>query len=146
MRNTKIVACMSATLVALLSFVSLAHAGEHFQPKVKSFLQYQKQILQFPNSGADLNKQPVVGIVAQTLEPEMLEDPRFENYTYYVMSSFVKFLEGAGARVIPLVPTMLPSEIDTALQKINGVFLPGGDGDYYDFAKLLYQKILALND
>jgi hypothetical protein len=41
---------------------------------------------------------------------------------------------------------MTPSEIDTALQKINGVFLPGGDGDYYDFAKLLYQKIIALND
>jgi hypothetical protein len=34
--------------------------------KIKSFLQYQKQekTLMFPNSGADLNKQPVVGIVA----------------------------------------------------------------------------------
>jgi gamma-glutamyl hydrolase len=100
----------------------------------------------FPNTGADLNLQPVVGIVAQTLEPEMQADPRFANYTYYVMSSFVKFLEGAGARIVPLVPTMTPSEIDNALQKINGVFLPGGDGDYYDFAKLLYQKIIALND
>jgi hypothetical protein len=85
--------------------------------KIKSFLQYQKQekTLMFPNSGADLNKQPVVGIVAQTLEPEMITDPRFANYTYYVMSSFVKFLEGAGARVVPLVPTMLPSEVDSVL-------------------------------
>jgi hypothetical protein len=55
----------------------MAYTAEQHQPKVKSFLQYQKQILQFPNSGADTNKQPVVGIVAQTLEPEMLEDPRF---------------------------------------------------------------------
>jgi hypothetical protein len=80
-------------------------------------LQYQKQekTLMFPNSGADLNKQPVVGIVAQTLEPEMQTDPRFANYTYYVMSSFVKFLEGAGARVVPLVPTMLPSQVDSIL-------------------------------
>lgn len=31
------------------------------------------------------------------------------------MSSFVKFLEGAGARVVPLVPTMTPSEVDIAL-------------------------------
>jgi hypothetical protein len=69
----------------------------------------------FPNTGADLNLQPVVGIVAQTLEPEMQADPRFANYTYYVMSSFVKFLEGAGARIVPLVPTMTPSEIDAAL-------------------------------
>jgi hypothetical protein len=45
----------------------------------------------------------------------MLTDPRFANYTYYVMSSFVKFLEGAGARVVPLVPTMLPSEVDSVL-------------------------------
>ncbi len=69
----------------------------------------------FPNTGADLNLQPVIGIVAQTLEPEMQVDPRFANYTYYVMSSFVKFLEGAGARIVPLVPTMTPSEIDAAL-------------------------------
>ena len=69
----------------------------------------------FPNTGADLNLQPVVGIVAQTLEPEMQADLRFANYTYYVMSSFVKFLEGAGARIVPLVPTMTPSEIDAAL-------------------------------
>ncbi len=45
----------------------------------------------------------------------MQTDPRFANYTYYVMSSFVKFLEGAGARVVPLVPTMLPSQVDSIL-------------------------------
>ena len=148
MTNNKITAAayLRITLLALLSIVSLSQAGYTPQPKVKSFLQYQKQILQFPNSGADLNKQPVVGIVAQTLEPEMLADPRFANYTYYVMSSFVKFLEGAGARIVPLVPTMTASEVDVALSKINGVFLPGGDGDYYDFAKMLYQKIITLND
>ncbi len=77
MTNSRIIASLSVTLVALFSLVSMAYTAEQHQPKVKSFLQYQKQILQFPNSGADTNKQPVVGIVAQTLEPEMLEDPRF---------------------------------------------------------------------
>ena len=50
-----------------------------------SFLQYEADPLlsqvsdkrRFPASGADLNLQPVIGIVAQTLEPEMQVDPRF---------------------------------------------------------------------
>lgn len=32
------------------------------------------------------------------------------------------------------------------LSKLNGVFLPGGDGDYYDYAKFLYQQVIQMND
>ena len=92
------------------------------------------------------NLQPVIGIVAQTLEPEMLTDPRFTGYTYYVMSSFVKFLETAGARIIPLIPGTSEDQTRDLLSKINGVFLPGGDGDYEDYARFLYREVLAMND
>ena len=84
--------------------------------------------------------------MAQTLEPEMQTDPRFSNFTYYVMSSFVKFLEGAGARIVPLVPSMNETYTLATLKKLNGVFLPGGDGDYETYARFLYAKVLELND
>lgn len=76
----------------------------------------------------------------------MQVDPRFANYTYYVMSSFVKFLQGAGARVVPLIPSMSEEETFARLEKLNGVFLPGGDGDYYDYAKMIFHRVKAMND
>ncbi len=81
---------------------------------------------------------PVIGVLAQTLEPEMLEDPRFKDYKYYIMATFVKFLQAAGARIIPLIPSMTDSTLDKVLPRLNGVFWPGGDGDY----ELIARKIL----
>ena len=62
------------------------------------------------------------------------------------MSSFVKFLQGAGARIVPLVPNMSEEETRERLSKINGVFLPGGDGDYETYARFLYKSIIEMND
>jgi len=105
-----------------------------------------EEIPEFKASGSDLNLTPVIGIMAQTLEPEMQVDARFKNYTYYVMSSFVKFLQGAGARVVPLIPSMSKEETLERLKKINGVFLPGGDGDYLDYARFVFNAVKDLND
>ena len=32
------------------------------------------------------------------------------------------------------------------LNKLNGVLMPGGDGDYHDFGKLIFDKVIELND
>jgi gamma-glutamyl hydrolase len=79
------------------------------------------------------------------LEKELRDDARFEGYNYYVMSSFVKFLEAAGARLVPLVPSMSKEETLEKLKKLNGVFLPGGDGDYYNYAKFIFEQVLEFN-
>ena len=42
----------------------------------------------------DLNKQPVIGILSQTLETYMKPDPRFANYTSYMMTAYVKYVQG----------------------------------------------------
>jgi putative intracellular protease/amidase len=34
---------------------------------------------------------------------------------------------------------MSQDETIARLNKINAVFLPGGDGDYYDYAKFVYE-------
>ena len=51
----------------------------------------------------DINMQPVIGILTQTLEDEMKTDPAFAGYTSYIMSSYVKYIEAQGARVVPIV-------------------------------------------
>ena len=46
------------------------------------------------------------------------------------MATYVRFLEGSGARVIPI---LMSDDEDTVAQKlrmVNGVYIPGGAGDY----------------
>ena len=41
---------------------------------------------------------------------------------------------------------MSEEETVEKLKKLNGVFLPGGDGDYLDYAKFVYGKVLEFNE
>lgn len=51
----------------------------------------------------DLNLQPIIGIVSQSLDSDFVNDPRFEGTDQYILAAYVKFMEAAGARVIPLI-------------------------------------------
>jgi len=40
-----------------------------------------------------------------------------------------------------------PEEVTLAkLRKINGVLFPGGDGEYYEFGKYVFEQIKQFND
>jgi len=55
-------------------------------------------------------------------------------------------MEAAGARVIPLVLGE-PEEVTLEkLSKLNGVLFPGGDGDYLEFGRFIFNKIKEYND
>ena len=41
---------------------------------------------------------------------------------------------------------MSQDETVERLNKLDGVFLPGGDGDYETYAHFLYDKIIEMND
>jgi len=60
----------------------------------------------------------------------MHNNTKFDNYTTYIMATFVNFLESAGARVIPLIATESEAVTLDKLSRVNGVLFPGGDGDY----------------
>jgi hypothetical protein len=62
------------------------------------------------------------------------------------MSTFVKFLQAAGVRIIPLLPSMSDSDLDNVIPRLNGVFWPGGDGDYEAIARKILAKVMSLND
>jgi len=51
----------------------------------------------------DLNLQPIIGIVSQPLDSDFVNDPRFKGTDSYILAAYVKFMEAAGARVIPLI-------------------------------------------
>ena len=57
--------------------------------------------------------------------PLSKDDHRFDNYTEYIDDAWVKYLEAAGARVVPLSPQMAEDELTQLLSKLNGIFFPG---------------------
>ena len=94
----------------------------------------------------DLNEQPVIGILTQTLESFMKNDSRLSNYTSYIMSTNVRFMQSHGARVIPIRNQDSKEEIMDKLSKVNAVLFPGGDGDNYDLGKTVFDEIVRRND
>ena len=54
----------------------------------------------------DTNMQPVIAVISQEITSQTLnDDPRFDKYKSYVMSDYVQYFEGSGARVIPILNT-----------------------------------------
>ena len=94
----------------------------------------------------DLNEQPVIGVVSQPIDDSFPDDPRFEGYSTYIMAAYVDFLQGSGARVVPLI---LGEDWDVTLDKINrldGILFPGGNGDYIEFGRSVYNEVKSMND
>jgi len=76
----------------------------------------------------------------------MKTDPRFAQYHSYIMSSYVDFVQSSGARVVPLIMNEMRDVTMDKLSKVNGVLMPGGDGDYLDYGQILYDQVKAYND
>jgi gamma-glutamyl-gamma-aminobutyrate hydrolase PuuD len=69
----------------------------------------------------------------------MKNDTRFANYTTYIMKSYVDWVEAVGARVIPLINGEDQNVTIEKLSKVNGVLFPGGDGDYLEYGRFVYE-------
>jgi gamma-glutamyl hydrolase len=50
----------------------------------------------------------------------------------------VRYLESAGARIIPILYNEPDQVTLEKLKKINAVFLPGGGGKYYEKGKFVF--------
>lgn len=83
-------------LLASLALASLASASD----RLSRFRRYQT-LAEVTTSGG--TETPVIGIVTQTLEEEMRNDTRFFGYKYYIMQSYVDWVQAVGARVVPLI-------------------------------------------
>lgn len=74
------------------------------------------------NSNQELNFSPIIAILTQP--SPYIEFPK-ENYSH-IQSSYIKGIEAAGGRVIPIRYDDSREKIKEILKYANGVFLPGG--------------------
>jgi len=92
-----------------------------------------------------LNLRPLIGILSQGGTPAR------KGYSY-IAASYVKFVEAAGARAVPILQDMDPEEVTRRFNAVNGVLIPGGSqylkpGNlYFDTAELLFNLTLEAND
>ena len=77
------------------------------------------------NLVADLNVRPIIGILAQEFSVP-LEKWYGDNYTSYIGSSYIKYIEAAGARVVPVLINQPMEYYQTIFTSTNGLLLPGG--------------------
>jgi len=71
------------------------------------------------NEGRE-NTSPVIGILGQQWNRDE------ETYLCYVAASYVKYLECAGARVVPILLEQSENYYEKIFENINGLLLPGG--------------------
>ncbi|OMJ89509.1 hypothetical protein SteCoe_8305 [Stentor coeruleus] len=102
-----------------LSFLFIAQSASlRVFPKSQSFEKDLKKDF------AGLNNAPVIGILS-------LPNVPFQNFTIngtsYIASSYVKFLEMAGARVVPIRIDHSYAEFDYLFPRLNGILFTGGN-------------------
>ncbi|XP_076947892.1 gamma-glutamyl hydrolase 2-like [Bidens hawaiensis] len=101
-----------------------------------------------PAPDASLNYRPIIGIVSH---PGDGASGRLSNATNasYIAASYVKFVESAGAGVIPLIYNEPLSNLQTKLNLVNGVLFTGGwskTGLYFDVIEGIFKQVLKKND
>lgn len=59
------------------------------------------------------------------------------------MDAYIKFVESAGARAVPLIYHGNMTETLQKVDHLNGILYCGGaaEGDYNDFGKAIFEKV-----
>jgi len=83
-----------------------------------------------------INNRPIIGILSQTIHSDLdAMLPAGHNYTTYIASSYVKWVEGAGARAVPVIvenEISTPEYFEKMFSSLNGLLIPGGAVSIYD--------------
>ncbi|XP_057593132.1 gamma-glutamyl hydrolase [Hippopotamus amphibius kiboko] len=85
------------------------------------------------------SKKPIIGILMQRCHSENMKTLG----KYYIAASYVKYLESAGARVVPVRLDLKNEEYGKLFKSINGILFPGGSvnllkSGYAHVAKIFY--------
>ncbi|XP_018599775.1 gamma-glutamyl hydrolase [Scleropages formosus] len=90
------------------------------------------------------NDEPIVGVLAQELSSSR------HSGSSYIAASYVKYLEMAGARVVPVKINLTKKEYESLFNSINGLLIPGGGANlissgYAKAAKIFYELAVKAN-
>ncbi|CAA7397512.1 unnamed protein product [Spirodela intermedia] len=145
--------CFSLLVVGSFKVLDVAAAAQSivFSGRAageEKLLQGGQKKSECPFPDPSLYYRPVIGILSH---PGDGASGRLSNATdaSYIAASYVKFVESAGARVIPLIFNEPREIIYEKLKLVNGVLFTGGwakRGLYYDTAQDILQKVLEMND
>ena len=113
--------------------------------------------LRASNTEGWLTSRPLIGVVSQSLGPDAFgsqsRDPDLrKSGNSYIAASYIKFIESAGARAVPILQDMPQEEIRRRFKAVNGILIPGGSQilsaghPYYDTTKLLLDMTIKEND
>ncbi|XP_054446014.1 gamma-glutamyl hydrolase [Pteronotus mesoamericanus] len=98
-------------------------------------------------SRASNTEKPIIGVLMQECSTKAMKNLG----KYYIAASYVKYLESAGARVVPVRPDLTNEEYEKLFQSINGVLFPGGSANiresgYARAAKTFYNLAIQSFD
>lgn len=87
---------------------------------------------------------PIIGILTQPYQSDS------SPYSY-IAASYVKYLESAGARVVPIFHNSTKAQLQSLFNQINGILFPGGGSDLngttvYQAGEFLYKLALDANN
>lgn len=77
-------------------------------------------------NSSTFNNRPIIGILSLPSD-----NPGYTNTSYFP-ASYVKWLEAAGARVVPIPYTMPAAELSTLLGSLNGALFTGGGANFFN--------------
>ena len=95
------------------------------------------------NAGTVYNERPVVALFTQ---PSTSTAGSCGGNCLYLASSYVKYIESAGARVVPVNYYANTTELDAIFDSVNGFFFPGGGSAFPASAQYVYDRIVKAND
>jgi len=84
-------------------------------------------VVALARAGTNLNDRPVIGIMVQPLVTRSAFDRRLMKYgSMYLPSSYVNFIEAAGARAAPVFYNLTREERTELFKQLSGLLIPGG--------------------
>ena len=121
-------------------------------PQIKSAFLLITVVVQVCAQSTELTDRPIIGMLAMKITDKVIleEKPDLIGKSY-IGASYVKFVQSAGGRVVPIVDDSRSfKKLDSVLEKINGVMFPGGeinliDSKYYQAAKRIFEKSISMN-
>ncbi|XP_057646546.1 gamma-glutamyl hydrolase [Chionomys nivalis] len=92
-------------------------------------------------------KKPIIGVLMQKCRTKEMRNLG----KYYIAASYVKYLESAGARVVPIRLDLSLTQYTELFRSINGILFPGGSAsishsEYSSTARIFFNKAIESYD
>ncbi len=91
----------------------------------------------FSHAQTALNNSPIIGIFTQ---PSTSTSGNCNGNCLYLAASYVKNIESAGGRVVPINYYSTEAELDVLFDSLNGFHFPGGGSEFPPSAQYIFDR------